>query len=100
MASRTSADSTGSLGDVRRGFGRPLILGLEVLVAADIIKTITVDPTTDTDYSADETVTLEIKESPTPPAYVKVDPGSATGTILHEDNEYSTIIDDDEDVVT
>jgi len=30
--------------DVRRGFGRPLILGLEVLVAADIIKTITVDP--------------------------------------------------------
>lgn len=31
--------------DVRRGFGRPLILGLEILVAADIIKTITVDPT-------------------------------------------------------
>ena len=30
--------------DVRRNFGRPLILGLEVLVAADIIKTITVDP--------------------------------------------------------
>ena len=30
--------------DVRRGFGRPLILGLEVLVAADVIKTITVDP--------------------------------------------------------
>ncbi len=30
--------------DVRRTFGRPLILGLEVLVAADIIKTITVDP--------------------------------------------------------
>jgi uncharacterized membrane protein len=30
--------------DVRRGFGRPLILGLEVLVAADIIKTIIVDP--------------------------------------------------------
>ena len=29
--------------DVRRGFGRPLILGLEILVAADIIKTITVD---------------------------------------------------------
>lgn len=32
-------------GDVRRDFGRPLILGLEVLVAADIIKTITVDAT-------------------------------------------------------
>ena len=31
-------------GDVRREFGRPLILGLEILVAADIIKTITVDP--------------------------------------------------------
>ena len=30
--------------DVRREFGRPLILGLEVLVAADIIKTITIDP--------------------------------------------------------
>ena len=29
--------------DVRRDFGRPLILGLEILVAADIIKTITVD---------------------------------------------------------
>ncbi len=29
---------------VRREFGRPLILGLEILVAADIIKTITVDP--------------------------------------------------------
>ena len=27
--------------DVRRNFGRPLILGLEILVAADIIKTIT-----------------------------------------------------------
>ena len=32
-------------GDARRGFGRPLILGLEVLVAADIIKTITVEAT-------------------------------------------------------
>ena len=31
--------------DVRRAFGRPLILGLEVLVAADIIKTITVEAT-------------------------------------------------------
>ena len=28
----------------RRRFGRPLLLGLEVLVAADIIKTVTVDP--------------------------------------------------------
>ena len=31
-------------GDVRRDFGRPLILGLEVLVAADSLKTITGDP--------------------------------------------------------
>ncbi len=30
---------------VKRSFGRPLILGLEVLVAADIIKTVTVEPT-------------------------------------------------------
>ncbi len=30
--------------DVRRSFGRPLILGLEILVAADIIETITVNP--------------------------------------------------------
>jgi uncharacterized membrane protein len=29
---------------VRRAFGKPLILGLEILVAADIIRTITVDP--------------------------------------------------------
>jgi uncharacterized membrane protein len=30
--------------DVRRDFGKPLILGLEILVAADIVQTITVDP--------------------------------------------------------
>jgi uncharacterized membrane protein len=30
--------------DVRRDFGEPLILGLEVLVAADIVRTVTVDP--------------------------------------------------------
>jgi uncharacterized membrane protein len=29
--------------DVRQAFGRPLILGLEILVAADIIKTVTVE---------------------------------------------------------
>lgn len=29
--------------EARRGFGHPLLLGLEVLVAADIIETITVD---------------------------------------------------------
>ena len=34
--------------DVRRTFGRPLILGLEVLVAADIIETVTVDRTLET----------------------------------------------------
>jgi uncharacterized membrane protein len=31
--------------DVKRMFGRPLILGLEVLVAADIITTVTVEAT-------------------------------------------------------
>jgi len=30
---------------VRRSFGRPLILGLEILIAADIIETITVERT-------------------------------------------------------
>jgi uncharacterized membrane protein len=29
--------------EVRQAFGRPLILGLEILVAADIIKTVTVE---------------------------------------------------------
>jgi uncharacterized membrane protein len=29
--------------DVKQAFGRPLILGLEILVAADIIKTVTVE---------------------------------------------------------
>lgn len=29
--------------DARRSFGRPLILGLEILVAADVIQTVTVD---------------------------------------------------------
>ena len=33
--------------DVRRDFGRPLILGLEILVAADIIETVTVDASLD-----------------------------------------------------
>lgn len=31
--------------DARRRFGRPMILGLEILIAADIIETITVDRT-------------------------------------------------------
>jgi len=38
-------DSTKYFEDVKRTFGRPLILGLEVLVAADIIETVTVDAT-------------------------------------------------------
>ncbi|MGI9642127.1 MAG: DUF1622 domain-containing protein [Acidimicrobiia bacterium] len=41
---RDFADLDRFFSDVRRGFGRPLILGLEILVAADIIQTITVDP--------------------------------------------------------
>jgi uncharacterized membrane protein len=35
---------TAYLDHARRNFGRPLILGLEVLIAADVIQTITVDP--------------------------------------------------------
>ena len=31
--------------EARRGFGRPFILGLEILIAADIIETIVVDRT-------------------------------------------------------
>lgn len=37
--------STSYFEQARRGFGRPLILGLEILIAADIIQTITVDLT-------------------------------------------------------
>jgi uncharacterized membrane protein len=42
---RDFADATKYFDDVKRTFGRPLILGLEVLVAADIIKTVTVEAT-------------------------------------------------------
>jgi uncharacterized membrane protein len=38
-------DFTDYFQDVKRTFGRPLILGLEVLVAADIIETVTVEAT-------------------------------------------------------
>lgn len=41
LRSRTDADAY--FDDARRRFGRPLLLGLEVLVAADIIDTVTVD---------------------------------------------------------
>lgn len=44
MGFKTFGNMTQFFADVRRNFGRPLILGLEILVAADIIKTITVDP--------------------------------------------------------
>jgi uncharacterized membrane protein len=42
---RVRPGTTSYFEHARRGFGRPLILGLEVLIAADIIKTITVDLT-------------------------------------------------------
>jgi uncharacterized membrane protein len=41
---RERPDSVGYFAHARRRFGLPLILGLEVLIAADIIKTITIDP--------------------------------------------------------
>ncbi len=44
-ASFTRRTEGASWSDVaRRLFGRPLLLGLEILIAADIIKTVTVDP--------------------------------------------------------
>lgn len=42
---RHFGDFTDYFEDVKRTFGRPLILGLEVLVAADIIETVTVEAT-------------------------------------------------------
>jgi uncharacterized membrane protein len=39
--------------DVRKDFGWPLILGLEILVAADIIKTITVEASLETEARLD-----------------------------------------------
>jgi uncharacterized membrane protein len=43
-ASVARRDEGASWSDVaRRLFGRPLLLGLEILIAADIIKTVTVD---------------------------------------------------------
>ena len=47
---RASRDNVGSEAffiHARRNFGRPLLLGLEILVAADIIETITVDRSLD-----------------------------------------------------
>jgi uncharacterized membrane protein len=44
---REFRDAETFFGDVRRSFGKPLILGLEILVAADIVKTITVDSSLD-----------------------------------------------------
>ena len=43
-ASKAYGDMDHFFLDVRRWLGRPIILGLEVLVAADIIKTVTVHP--------------------------------------------------------
>ncbi len=42
-AARSSSSSASFYESARAGFARPLLLGLEVLVAADIIETITVD---------------------------------------------------------
>lgn len=51
LASRTIRARTGGTVDVyeetRRGIGRVILLGLELLVAADIIRTVAIDPTLD-----------------------------------------------------
>jgi uncharacterized membrane protein len=43
-AALPSGGRDGFFEEARRGFGHPLLLGLEVLVAADIIQTVTIDP--------------------------------------------------------
>lgn len=43
-------DSAGAYEVVRRVFGKSLLLGLEVLVAADLIRTIAVEPTLENLY--------------------------------------------------
>jgi uncharacterized membrane protein len=45
LAVRRSADRATSYRDYRRQIGRAILLGLEFLVAADIIRTVAVDPT-------------------------------------------------------
>ena len=42
-APSSNTEGTSYYEDARRDFGRPLLLGLEVLVAGDIIATVTVD---------------------------------------------------------
>ncbi len=40
-----SEETEGSYDELRRNFGRSILLGLEVLIVADIVRTIIVDPT-------------------------------------------------------
>jgi uncharacterized membrane protein len=44
---RATGDTTGALVILRRSFGTTLLLGLEVLVAADLVRTVAVAPTLD-----------------------------------------------------
>lgn len=44
---RTTGESGAAYEAIRRVFGKAVLLGLEVLVAADIIRTVAVDPTID-----------------------------------------------------
>jgi uncharacterized membrane protein len=43
----TREDSSAAYQAARRGIGRSVLLGLEVLIIADIVQTITIDPTVD-----------------------------------------------------
>jgi len=49
VAARTlsAASGTAAYEALRRGVGRAILLGLEILVAADIIRTVAVEPTID-----------------------------------------------------
>ncbi len=44
---RRSEDSSATYDELRRNLGRCILLGLEVLIIADIVRTIIVDPTLD-----------------------------------------------------
>jgi uncharacterized membrane protein len=47
VAWRRTRQPTGGYAALRRAFGRTLLLGLEILVAADLIRTVAVSPTLD-----------------------------------------------------
>lgn len=45
LLSLSRGEREGVFEDLRRGVGRAILLGLEILIIADIVQTITIDPT-------------------------------------------------------